>query len=91
MNLKVLDDFCVSHADVRNQIEAWKNEVEDACWASPTDIQARYSSASIIGGKKVIFNIKGNSYRLYVKVDYETQVVFIKEIGTHAEYNTWDI
>ncbi len=86
---KTLEDFKKGHADVRTQIDAWVCEAEDAEWQSPNDIKARYTSASFLADNRVVFNLKGNSYRLDVKVAYKTKTVLIKRIGTHAEYDRW--
>ena len=89
--LKVLEDFCNNHADVRKQIEAWKNEVEDADWKSPLEVKGRYPSASVIDGSTIVFNIKGNDYRLLTKISFENKTVLVKEIGTHDDYDKWDL
>lgn len=86
---QILDDFKQRHADARSQVDAWVAEVEDAEWDSPNDIKARFASASFLPNNRVVFNLKGNSYRLDVKVTYKTKVVLIKRIGTHAEYDKW--
>lgn len=87
--LGILDDFARKHADVRQALEAWVAEVNAAQWSKPEDIKARYHSASFLGEKRVIFNLKGKKYRLDVKIAYQTGVVVIIRIGTHAEYNKW--
>lgn len=86
----VLDRFKSKHSDARSQIDSWFEEVEMAEWKSPLDIKSRYVSASIIDGN-VIFNIKGNDYRLWVKVNYKNKIVMIKKAGTHSEYMKWNI
>ena len=85
-----LDDFATRHADVRSQIDAWRCEVEEAKWASPNDIKARFANASFLADNRVVFNLKGNKYRLDTKVAYKNQVVLIMRIGTHAEYKNWE-
>ncbi len=86
---KKLEEFSRRHADVRSQIQAWLCEVEEAQWQTPHDVKARYATASFLGDNRVVFNLKGNKYRLDVKLSYKNQVVLIKRIGTHAEYSTW--
>jgi len=81
----------MNHADVRGAIAAWRVEVEDAEWRSPADIKARYPSASILSDNRVIFNIKGNNYRLETKVNYDAKLVLITRVGTHAEYTKWTL
>lgn len=75
------------HADACSSLQAWLAEVEHAQWTSPQDVKRRYPSASFLGGDRVIFNIRGNSYRLVVKVAYDTGIVLVKWFGTHAEYS----
>ncbi|MCZ6635939.1 MAG: type II toxin-antitoxin system HigB family toxin [bacterium] len=91
VGLPLLREFQNRHADVRSQINAWISEVEEAQWNSPQDIKARYSSASFLANNQVVFNLKGNDYRLVVKVSYKAQLVLIKKIGTHAEYSRWKL
>ena len=86
---ETLDDFKRRHADARSHVDAWTCEVEEAEWKSPHDIKAKYATASFLADNRIVFNLKGNSYRLDVKVSYVNQVVLIKRIGTHAEYDNW--
>lgn len=86
---KILEDFSAGHADARSQLDAWLSEVEEADWQSPIDVKARYASASILGGNVVVFNVKGNDYRLEVKISYTSKTVLVTRIGTHAEYSKW--
>ena len=85
----LLDDFSRVHADARSQIALWLYEVEDAEWKTPSDIKERYSHASFVADNRVIFNLKGNKYRIDVKVSYKIQVVMIVRVGTHTEYDKW--
>ena len=82
-----LERFCRKHTDARSWIEAWLAEVESSAWTTPQDIRRRYASASFPPEGVVIFNVKGNAYRLEVTVAYRTGVVLIDWIGTHHEYD----
>ena len=82
-----LRDFSELHADSKPPLEAWFHEATAARWSSPQEIKARYPSADILPGNRIVFNIKGNSYRLIVKIHYHTGIVFIRFIGTHSEYD----
>jgi mRNA interferase HigB len=82
-----LGDFARRHADIRSPLEAWICELEAAEWRGPADIKARYPTASFLTENRVIFNIKGNKYRVETKVNYEIDVVLVTWIGTHAEYS----
>lgn len=86
---KRIDEFCQCHGDVRSQLTAWLAEAEEAEWQTPMSVKERYPSASFLGNGRVIFNIKGNKYRLDTKISYKNQMVLIKRIGTHAEYDKW--
>lgn len=82
-----LDEFKKVHADTRGILDAWRKEVEQANWQTSQDIKRRYPSADFLAGNRVIFNIKGNSYRLVVQVRYQNGIVAVEWIGTHAEYD----
>ena len=84
---KQIDDFIRKHPDAKSSLESWYHETMAASWITSMDIKKRYSSASFLKDNYVIFNIKGNSYRLVIKVSFKNSVVFIKWMGTHAEYN----
>lgn len=66
----------------------WYQEARRATWTSWTEIKPHYANASILKQNRVVFNIGGNKYRLVVKINYPAQVVYIRFIGTHEEYNT---
>ena len=82
-----LTKFSQKHADAKSPLDAWFHEAEAAEWDTSHDIKSRYSSASFLADNQVIFNIKGNSYRLVVKVRYQNGLVVIEWVGTHAEYD----
>jgi len=82
-----LTAFTEKHADARKWIENWVASVEGAQWKSTQDIKDRYSTASFLADRKVFFNVKGDHYRLQVQVSYNTQIVLILWLGTHAEYS----
>ena len=84
---ETIEYFATEHADTRGPLRSWIVEVETAGWRSSQDIKAQYASASFLADNVVIFNIKGNSYRLVVQVAYKTSVVVVKWVGTHAEYS----
>jgi mRNA interferase HigB len=75
------------NTDARGWIENWLADVESAAWTTPQDIRRRYASASFLPEGVVIFNVKGNAYRLEVTVAYRTGVVVIDWIGTHRQYD----
>lgn len=84
---KILRDFWVVHKDCEQQLTAWFQETRKALWKNPNEIKQEYPSASILDDNRVVFNIKGNSYRLIVKINYEYKMIWIRFIGTHAEYD----
>jgi mRNA interferase HigB len=84
---KTLVEYYEKHKETKSQLEAWYHEVKNAEWKNTQEIKEKYRSASIIGGNIVVFNIKGNKYRLVTKINYQMKIVYIKLIGTHKEYN----
>jgi mRNA interferase HigB len=76
---------------VKVALEAWFQEAQRAEWRSPADVKRSYGTASIVGGDRVVFNIKGNACRLITAVDYRRQIVFIKWLGTHRDYDKVDV
>lgn len=76
---------------VKTALDSWFYEVQHADWNGPADVVSAYGNASIVGPDRVVFNIKGNDYRLVVAIHYRLQIVFIKWIGTHAEYDKIDV
>src|SRR5207248_5879196 len=80
-----------AHQAVDAALRAWVHESERAQWKTPMDVKKAYSTASIIDADRVVFNIKGNDYRLVTAIDYSRQTVFIKWIGSHAEYDKIDV
>ena len=82
-----LREFWESHPDAERALRKWYKDVDDADWATPAAVRAQFGSASIIAGNRVVFNIKGNSYRLVVSIKYRGRMVYIRFIGTHAEYD----
>ena len=76
--------------DAEGPLLAWFREVEKEHWGSPADVKRKYRHASIVGDR-VVFNIKGNNYRLVVRINYEFEVVYVRFVGTHAEYDEIDV
>ena len=84
---KILREFWEKHEDCEQQLKAWFREAEKAEWENPNQLKEEYPSASILNQNRVVFNIKGNNYRLIVKISFDYQMVWIRFIGTHAEYD----
>ena len=76
---------------VKAALAAWYHEVDHAAWRNSQDVKRAYASASIVDAERVVFNVKGNSYRLVTAIDYQRQLVFIKWLGTHKEYDKIDV
>ncbi len=88
--LKTLREFGEAHPAARQSLQAWHEDAKHSVWQSPLDIKATYRNASIVTNNRVIFNIKGNDYRLIVAVNYLHGIAYIRFIGTHAEYDRID-
>jgi mRNA interferase HigB len=85
-----LREFWLKHADCEQALKSWYNETEKSQWKSPNDIKAEYPSASILADNRIVFNIKGNSYRLIIKINYNRQMAWIRFVGTHSAYDKID-
>jgi len=79
-----------AQAAVKAALDAWYYEVSRAAWKNPADVKSSYTTASILSAERVVFNIKGNDYRLVTAVQYQRQIVYVKWIGSHAEYDKID-
>ncbi|WP_322996084.1 type II toxin-antitoxin system HigB family toxin [Castellaniella sp.] len=85
-----LRKFWESHPSAEQALKAWFDEAIQAKWMQPADAKAQYRSASVLKNRRVVFNIKGNDYRLIVAIAYKLGIVYIKFIGTHAQYDKVD-
>ncbi|MBS0228173.1 MAG: type II toxin-antitoxin system HigB family toxin [Proteobacteria bacterium] len=88
--VSTLRSFWERHPDAEQPLKAWHDEARHATWETPLDIKRHYANASFVGRNRVVFNIKGNDYRLVVAVAYRFQAVYIKFVGTHAHYDRID-
>ena len=82
-----LRDFWTRHADSEQQLTAWYRETEKSEFKNLNELKREYPSASILKDNRIVFNIKGNKYRLIVKFNFEYQICWIRFVGTHAEYD----
>jgi mRNA interferase HigB len=82
-----LRDYWIKCPDAERALRAWIGEVLAAQWTSPADVKAQFRNASVLPNRRVVFNIKGNDYRLVVAIAYAFGAVYIKFVGTHAEYD----
>ncbi len=85
-----LRKYWEKHADVEQYLKTWYDTAMSCDWKDPNDVKNTYANASILKDSRVVFNIKGNSYRLVTKFNFEKQWIFIRFIGTHAEYDKID-
>ncbi len=85
-----LREFWEKHPDSEQYLKTWYENAMKSNWNTPADIKQSYASASILKDSRVVFNIKGNSYRMIVKFNFEKQWAFIRFIGTHQEYDQTD-
>ena len=84
---KKLVDYYSAHKEVKEQLETWYHIVKKAEWNNPQDVKELFGSASIVGKNRVVFNIKGNKYRLITAINYQMKIVSIRFIGSHKEYD----
>jgi len=88
--VSTLRAFWERHPDAEQPLKASYEEATRATWAQPADIKTQYRSASVLKSRRVVFNIKGNDYRLIVAISYKLQIVYVKFVGTHKEYDAVD-
>jgi mRNA interferase HigB len=90
ISTKTLRDYGAQHSAAEQSLLAWVDEVRKARWTQPAEIKAQFGNASILRSRRVVFNVKGNDYRIVVAVAYKLGVVYIKFVGSHAEYDRID-
>jgi mRNA interferase HigB len=88
--LRTLREYWEAHANARDSLQAWYDHVHQADWSSPQDLAGDYGQDALLPGQRAVFMIKGNQYRLVVRINYLNRLVFIRFIGPHAEYNRID-
>ena len=88
---KRLREFWQAHPDAEEPLLAWYREVEHEDWDTPAKVKQKYGSASIVGDSRVVFNIKGNKYRLVARVNYPYRILYLRFVGTHADYDGIDV
>ena len=88
--LGTLRNFWQKHPAAEQPLKAWRDEAARAAWKKPMDIKAQYRNASILKNRRVVFNVKSNDFRLVVAVAYRIGVVYVKFVGTHAQYDAID-
>jgi mRNA interferase HigB len=88
--LKALRTFWDKHPDARQALQAWYHDATRSAWKNPADIKETYRNASFAGKNRVVFNIKGNKYRLVVAVQYRFGIVYIRFVGSHRAYDAID-
>lgn len=84
---KTLREFWEKHKDSEQQLKSWFQETNSVEWKNPKQIKREYPSASFLADNRIVFNIKGNKYRLIVKINYDHNILWVRFIGTHAEYD----
>jgi mRNA interferase HigB len=87
---KILRDFWERHPDAEQPLQAWYADAKASRWRSPSDIKSVYRNASFVGRNRVVFNIKGNTYRVVVATQYQFGILYIRFVGSHEEYDRID-
>jgi mRNA interferase HigB len=87
---RTLGEFWEKHRTAEQPLKSWYREAAQATWVGPSDIKRSYRHASFLKGNRVIFNIGGNKYRLIVHVNYTYRVLYVRYVGTHADYDNVD-
>jgi mRNA interferase HigB len=84
---KTIVSFYSAHPDAKVALEEWNDKTEEAEWGNFAQVRQTFGSADYVGNKRIVFNIKGNDYRLVALVLYRIKMVYIRFIGTHETYN----
>lgn len=87
---RALKEFWKKHPEAEGALKTWYTRVKRAEWKTPSDVKVDYRNASLIKDNRVVFNIKGNSYRLVTAIHYQSGIVYIRFIGTHNVYDKID-
>ena len=85
-----LREFWEKYPETEQYLKTWFDTTMNANWKNPNDVKKTYATASILKNERIVFNIKGNSFRLIVKLNFEKQWIFVRFIGTHSEYDKID-
>lgn len=85
-----LRDFWLRFPDAENPLLAWYREAEKADWTQPSKVKDQFRNCSILKSGRVVFNIKGNDYRLVVRINFQYRVIYVRFVGTHTEYDKID-
>ncbi len=87
---RTLRNFWEKHADAEVTLRIWYKETEKAKWKNLNELKSKHKSVDYVGNDRYVFNIKGNHYRLIAKIDFTFQLIFIRFVGTHADYDKID-
>ena len=79
------------YTDAEDSLKSWYREAKQASWMTPADVKEQYRNASILKNNRTVFNIAGNKYRLVVEINYNLQIIFIRFVGTHQDYDSIDV
>jgi mRNA interferase HigB len=90
ISVKRLREFWKKHPDAEQPLRIWYGDVRRSSWRNSSDVKASYSTASFLAGNRVVFNIRGNNYRLIVAIAFRSGIVYIRFVGTHEEYDRID-
>lgn len=89
--IKTLRDFWDRYPSAKKPLQAWYADAKNSHWKSPNEVKRFYRNASIVANNRVVFNIKGNNYRLVVAIHYDFEIIYIRFVGTHQEYDRIDV
>ena len=88
--INTLRSYWENHPVCEQSLKAWVQEVQISNWNTPQELKLKYRNASVLTGKRIVFNIGGNKFRLLVDIEFRLKIVFVVWLGTHAEYDLID-
>jgi mRNA interferase HigB len=91
VGIAILDEAVKKHPRAKKQLDAWTSIVKCTKWSTPQDLKSQFGKTDFLGDKQAVFNIRGDEFRLLVKVDYENEIVMVMKFDTHKEYDRWKL
>ncbi|MCA9325184.1 type II toxin-antitoxin system HigB family toxin [Candidatus Saccharibacteria bacterium] len=91
LNIKPITEFGLMYPEAEPHLTALVKEVRQAKWSSPLELKQRYPKAKVINGENIVFKVVGNRFRLWLTISFKNQIAMVRKIGTHAQYDKWDI
>jgi mRNA interferase HigB len=87
ISYRTIREYIDEHSDVEDQLNNWYKIAEKSDWANFSEVRQMFNSVDAVGNDLYVFNIKGNNYRLIVRIIFRVRTIYIRFVGTHKEYD----